>query len=126
DGPDVVVLVDADRMCEFEAVVALPDFPQEVAVLIELEETRRVAPVEHEDVALRVRGDGDRLAERFPWRQLEEVRHRRERDLGHARDRGLRLRERGASGQCQDGTRGSQNSCHRMPPLTRGAYTSRC
>src|SRR5439155_12139943 len=47
DSPDVVVLVDANRVGEFEAVVALPDLPEEGAVLVELEEARRVAPVVH-------------------------------------------------------------------------------
>src|SRR5207249_10774300 len=41
DRPDVVVLVDADRVGELEAVVALPDLPEEGAVLVELEEARR-------------------------------------------------------------------------------------
>src|SRR5262249_187853 len=81
-----------------------------------------VAPMEHVDVAFRVRGDGDRLAKGFPRRQLEEVRHRRERDLRHARDRRFRLCERRAGAERHDGARGSQNSCHRTPPLTRGAY----
>ena len=118
--PDVVVLVDADRVREFEAVVALADFLDEGAVVVEFEQARRVAAVIDEDVALRVGGDGDRFAQILPGRQLEEVRHGRERDVRHARDRRLLLRERGADGERQDGARGSQNSCHRTPPLHAG------
>src|SRR5262249_36789092 len=115
DGPDVVVLVDADRVGEFEAVVALPDLSEEGAVLVELEQARRIAPMEDEDVTLRVRGDGHRLAKRFPGRQLEEVRDRRERDVRYARDRRLRLRECLTCGKRQNGARESQNTCHRTP-----------
>jgi hypothetical protein len=50
DSPDVVVLVDADRVRELEAVVALADLFDEVAVPIELEQPRRVAPVIDEGV----------------------------------------------------------------------------
>src|SRR6185436_12346945 len=91
--PDVVVLVHANGMRELEAVIALPDLPDEGAVLVELEEARGIAPVIHVDVALRVRGDRDRLTEVLPGRQLEEVRHRGERDLRHASDGRLRLSE---------------------------------
>src|SRR5882672_7961982 len=41
--PDVVVLVDADRVREFEAVIALADFLDELAGLVEFEQARRVA-----------------------------------------------------------------------------------
>src|SRR5207237_4945540 len=34
DSPDVVVLVDANRVGDFEAVVALPDLPEEGAVRV--------------------------------------------------------------------------------------------
>ena len=77
DGPDVVVLVDAHRVGEFEAVIALADFLDEVAVLVELPQPRVGAAVIDEDVALGIGRDGDRFAEILAGRELQEVRHRR-------------------------------------------------
>src|SRR6185436_15718813 len=102
DRPDVVLLVDADRVGELEAVVALANLSREGAVLVELEQACRVAPVIHVDVAFRVRGDGDRLAEVFPGWKLEEVRDGRDRDVRDARYRGFRLSERGTGGGQDD------------------------
>src|SRR6185436_3308721 len=64
------------------------------------------------DVAFRVRGDGDRLAEVFPGWKLEEVRDGRDRDVRDARNRGFRLSERGTGGQDDRSTRGSKTSFH--------------
>ena len=115
--PDVVVLVDADRVREFEAVIALADFLDEGAVLVEFEQARRVAAVIDEDVALRVGGDGDRFAQGLSGRQLEEIRDGGEGDFRHARDRRLLLGGRG-TGQEQDrGARGKKMSCHGREPI---------
>ena len=115
--PDVVVLVDADRVREFEAVIALADFLDEGAVLVEFEQARRVAAVIDEDVALRVGGDGDRFAQILSGRKLEEIRDGGEGDFRHARDRRLLLGRRG-TGQEQDrGARGEKMSCHGREPI---------
>ena len=115
--PDVVVLVDADRVGEFEAVIALADFLDEGAVLVEFEQARRVAAVIDEDVALRVGGDGDRLAQILPGRQLQEIRDGREGDFRHARDRRLLLGRRGAGQEHDRGARGEKMSCHGREPI---------
>ena len=52
DGPDVVVLVDADRVREREAVAANTEFLDERAGLIELEQSCLAAADVDEDVAL--------------------------------------------------------------------------
>ena len=109
--PDVVVLVDADRVRELEAVEALADLADEVAVLVELEQARVAAARVDEDVALRIGGDADALAEIQVRRQLEEVRHRRERDLGNVLGLGLRLREQHGLAELVSQRRRGQ-SCH--------------
>ena len=57
DGPDVVVLVDAHRVREGEAVTSGAEFLDERASLVELEEPRLAAPHVHEHVPLRIGGD---------------------------------------------------------------------
>ena len=89
DGPDVVVLVDAHRVREREAVAAGAELLDEGAVLIELEQTRLAAAREDEHVALRVGGDAGALTHVEAGRQLEEVRDRLERNF---RCRRLRFR----------------------------------
>ncbi len=113
DGPDVVFLVDADRVGELEPVVTLADLLREVAVLVELEQACRVAPVVDVDVAFRVGGDGDRLAEVFPRWKLEKVRDGGDRDVRDACNRGFRLSERGIRGGQDDRSAdGSKTSFH--------------
>ncbi len=117
DRPDVVLRVDAHRMGELEAVVALADFLEEIAVLVELEEPRVGAAMEHEDVPLRVGGDADRLAEIFARRQLEEVRHRGVGNLRHVLRLGFLLRE-GRRGAQHQGCGGNEReaACHEASP----------
>jgi outer membrane protein assembly factor BamB len=113
DGPDVVVLVDADRVRELEAVVALADLLDEGAVAIELEQPRRVAAVIDVGVPLRVGGDGDRFSQVLPCRKLEEVRDRGERDVRNAGDRRLLLGETGFRQSTMNAAqRGSKESFH--------------
>ncbi len=80
--PDVVLRVHAHGVRHLEAVEALADLADEGALLIELEQPRVAAAREDEDVALRVARHADALAEVEVRRQLQEVRHRLERDVG--------------------------------------------
>jgi hypothetical protein len=79
---------------EFEAVIALADFLDEGPVLVEFEQARRVAAVIDEDIALRVCGDGNRLAQILAGRKLQEIRDGREGDVRHAGNRRLLLGRR--------------------------------
>ena len=115
--PDVVVFVDADRVREFEAVIALADFLDEGAVLVEFEQARRVAAVIDEDVALRVGGDGDRFAQVLSGRKLQKIRDGGEGDFRHARDRRLLLGGRGTGQEQDGGAGGKQMSCHGREPI---------
>ena len=63
DRPDVVLRVDADRVRELKAVIALADFLDEVAVLVELPQPRGGAAVIDEDMALGIGRDADGFAE---------------------------------------------------------------
>ena len=82
DRPDVVLRIDAHGVRELEAVIALADFLDEVAVLVELPQPRVGAAVVDEDVALRIGRDADGFAEILAGRHLQEVRHRRVVDFG--------------------------------------------
>ena len=80
-GPDVVLRVDAHRVREREAVEALADLAQVVALGVELEEARGLAARVDEDVSLGIGGDADAFAQVEVGRQLQEIRRRVERDL---------------------------------------------
>ena len=101
DGPDVVVLIDAHRMREFEAVIAAADFLEKVAALVEFEQPRVGAAVIHEDVALGVGRHRDRFAQVLARRQFQKVRHRREWNLRHILDGRLTLRKQSRGRQHQ-------------------------
>ena len=105
DRPDIVLRIDAHRMGELEAVIALADFLEEVAVLIELEQPRVGAAVIDEDMALRVGRDGDGFAEILARRQLQEIRHRGVGNLRHVLRLGLLLGQGGSGTQHQGGGR---------------------
>ena len=111
--PDIVLRIDADGMGELEAVIALADLLEEIAVLVELEQARGGAAMVDEDVPLRIGRDAHRLAEIFAGRQLEEIGHRLEGDLGHILGLGLDLRERRTGTQHQgDGGDGRELALH--------------
>ena len=114
DGPEVVVLVEADGVRVRPGVEALADLAEELAGLVEQQDLRRGGAVgrpagavrarKDGDVALRVDGDARRFAEVHVGRQLEEVRDRVERNFRHrpaapaARRRAVRSRRwRGVS-----------------------------
>ena len=103
DRPDVVLRIDAHRMGEFEAVIALADFLEEVAVLVELEQARIGAAVIDEDVALGIGCDANGLAEVLAGRELEEVRHRSVGNFRHVLGLGLLLRQGGGGGAQHQG-----------------------
>ena len=64
DRPDIVLRIDAHRVGELEAVIALADFLEEIAVLVEFPQPRgRRAAVIDEDVALRIGRDRNRFAQ---------------------------------------------------------------
>src|SRR3974390_2056977 len=83
-------------MGELEAVIALADLFQEVAVLVELEQARIGAAVIDEDVALGVGGDGDGLAEILAAGEFQEIRYRSVGDFRHVLGLRLLLGESGA------------------------------
>src|SRR5258706_9596327 len=100
DRPDIVLRIDADGVRELKAVITLAYFPHETAVLVEFPELRsRRAAVVDEDMALGIGRDRNRFAEIFAGRDLEEIRHRRNRDFRNPGDCGLQLRHRRAGGQ---------------------------
>ena len=94
DGPDVVVLIDAHRMGEFEAEKSAADFLDEFAGLVEFEQPVVVAAVEDEDVALGIGGHRDGLAQVLARREFQKVRHGRERNFRDILDGRLALRKR--------------------------------
>src|SRR6516225_613470 len=81
-------------MGELEAVIALADLLEEVAVLVELEQARVAAAMVDENVSLRIGCNTDGFAEILAGRQLEEIRHRGVGDFRHVLGLGLLLRER--------------------------------
>jgi len=108
--PDVVLRVDTDDVREHEAVDADPDLADEGALVVELEQARAAVredarPAERggrrprarvdEDVALRVGGDARHFTEIQLVGQLQEVRHRVERNLGNRQLRAAELLLRG-------------------------------
>ena len=74
-------------MRHLEAVEALADLADELAVLIELEEPRVAAAREDEDVSLRIPRDADAFAKIQIGRQRQEVRHRFVGDVGSRGER---------------------------------------
>ena len=117
DRPDIVLRIDAHRMGELEAVIALADFLEEIAVLVELEQPRVGAAMKDEDVALGVGGDADRLAEIFARRKLQEIRHRGVGNLRHVLRLGFLLREGGRGAQHQGcGGNKRKAACHEASP----------
>ena len=67
----ILSCIDADGVREFEAVITLSDFLDEVAVLIELPQPRVVAAEKDEDMAFGIRGDADSFAESFAGGYLQ-------------------------------------------------------
>ena len=65
DRPDIVLRIDADGVREFKTVIALADFLDEIAVLIELPKARVRAAVIDEDVALGICRDSRRLRREY-------------------------------------------------------------
>src|SRR3989454_8635897 len=117
DGPDIVLRIDANRVRELETVIALADFLDEIAVLIELEQPCVGAAVIDEDMALGIGRDRDGFAEILAGRNLQEVRHRRVTDFGHILRGRLLLRERRSGGQHQNhGEYGRETMLHRSLP----------
>src|SRR6185295_7704972 len=108
DGPEVVVLVEADRVRVGPGVEPLADLAQELACLVEEQDlrgggavggaARAVRSREHRDLALGVHGDAGGFAEIHVGGELEEVRHRVERDFGNRRLRDGRGAEQGNEG----------------------------
>src|SRR5262245_48524454 len=92
DRPDIVLRIDAHRMREFKTIVAFADLFDEDAILVEFPQTRVCTTEIDEDVSLRVCCDTDSFAESFPWRRLQEIRHRRVGDLRYVLNRGFLLR----------------------------------
>ncbi len=122
DRPEVVVLVEADRVRVRPGVEALADFANEFAGLVEEQHLRRRRAVrgaagavrsrEDRDLALRVDGDARRLAEIHAGRQLEEI------DVGVERDfrRRLLREERRAEARKRGADDGEQIFLHGLPP----------
>ena len=105
-----------------EAVEALTDLAEVIAVPIEFEHARVTAARVHEHVSLGVGGDADALAEIHVRRQLEEVRHRGERDLGHVLRFCLGLgKKRRSTEQCNDDGATGQELRHEEPPARNAA-----
>jgi hypothetical protein len=95
-------------VCELEAVHALADLAKVSAVLIELEQPRVAAARVDEHVPLRVGGDADAFAEVEIRRQLEEVGHRREWNLGDVLGLGFRLSEQDSRAEARPHNRRCQ------------------
>ena len=111
DDPQIVLVVEADRVAVAEPVDPLPDFAHEVALVVELEQVgRRVAVqrtagggarvVQQDDVALGVLRHTKRFAQIHGRRVLQEVRHRHIRNL-----RRVLLGENGGRQQHEDDRR---------------------
>ena len=84
--------IDAHRVRELEAVVALADLADVVAVLIELEQARVGAARVDEDMSLGVGRHAHGFAQIQTRRKLQEIRHRVVGDLGHILRFGFGLR----------------------------------
>jgi len=111
--PDIVLGIDTHGMRELEAVVALADFLEEVAVLVELEQAGRGTAVVDEDVPLGIGCDANGFAEVFAGRKLEEIRHRGVRYFRHVLGLGLLLRQGGSGTQHQGrGGKGRETALH--------------
>ena len=82
DHPDVVLSINANAMTEHVAVGVLPDLAHVVAVLVEFEIARLLGAGVDEDMPLGVGGDTDAFAHIHVGRQLHEVGHDFERDIG--------------------------------------------
>ena len=102
DDPDVVLRIDAHRVRELEAVVALADLADVVAVLIELEQARVGAARVDKDVSLGVGRHAHGFAQIQAGGKLQEIRHRLVRDFGHVLRFGLGLRERRAGNKSRN------------------------
>src|SRR5262249_52654169 len=85
DGPDVVVLIHADRMRVRPRVQVVTDFPQILTVGAKLEYLRcgrsvsrscNVPAIENENMSLGINGDTGCFAKMQISRQLEKVGHR--------------------------------------------------
>src|SRR4051812_19403319 len=107
-------------MSKLKPVVALADFADERAVLVEFPEPRVRAAVVDEDVPLRICRDADGFAECLARRNLQKVWRRRVRNLRDILRGGFELREniRGRRDrECNNGgQRGEQPSGHTEPP----------
>ena len=76
DDPYVVLGIDANGVGHLEAVQAFANLTNEAAVLIEFEEARTLTAARvHKDVALRVCGHADALAQIHPGRELQKIWH---------------------------------------------------
>ena len=76
DDPYVVLRVDANGVGHLEAVQAFANLANEASVLIEFEEARTFTAARvHKDVALRVCGHADALAQIGPGRELQKIWH---------------------------------------------------
>ena len=82
DHPDVVLGIDAHAMTEHVAVGVLPNLPHVVAVLVEFEIARLLGAGVDEDMPLGVGGDTDAFAHVHVGRQLHEVLHHFDLDIG--------------------------------------------
>src|SRR5262249_45689444 len=101
-------------MGEFKAEKPATDFLHEFAALVEFKEPVVVAPVEDEDVALRVRGHRDGLTQVLARREFQEIRHRGEGDFRDTLDGCLALRECRRERQYEERDRPDENSFHRI------------
>ena len=123
DGPEVVVLVEADGVRVRPGVQPFADLAEELAGLVEEQHLRRGGAVgrtagavrsrEDGDLAFRVDRDAGHLAEVHVGRQLEEVGYGIERDF-----RNRLLRVGGGTGERNEG---EEDSFHGGSPQNRAA-----
>ena len=120
DDPQVVVVVEPHRVPVPQPVDASADLAHEVALVVELEQVRGGVAVERsggggagvvqqDDVALRVLGHRQGLAEVHGRRVLQEVGHRHEGDLRRVLRLGARRRR---TERQRDGRRNDDETSH--------------
>jgi len=127
DDPDVVLGIDTNTVGELESVVPFPDFPDERAVLIELEQPGVGAARVDEDMPLGIGRDTNRLAQVHAGRELQEGADLM-RDFGDVLRFGLVLRNGRAGEQHgDDDEKERQASLHLSSPndfqASAGLYT---